>query len=133
MLMALLVLNDPDKLRDVLEAWEAIGVSGITILHSTGPGKLRQDPSLWEDIPLLPSIEDFYEREELFSRTLISVVPSEEIVEKLASTTRRLIGDFNKPDTGIFVVLPVMKVYGLEKETRIFSEDFHDSQSKENE
>jgi nitrogen regulatory protein PII len=118
MLMVLLVLNDSDKLRDVLEAWESAGVPGVTVLHSTGLGKLRQDSGLWDDLPLLPNIEDFFEREELHSRTIFSVVPNEDMADRLVQLTQKLIGDFNQPETGLLVVLPLVKVYGLDKATR---------------
>lgn len=119
MLMVLLVLNDPDKLEDMLEAWEDVGVPGITILHSTGVGKLRQSSCLWDDVPLLPNLEDFYEREELHSRTIFSVVPDEAMAEKLVAVTQRLIGELNKRETGLMVFLPVVKVFGLEKEINL--------------
>lgn len=118
MFMVLLVLNDPDKLKAVLEAWESAGVSGITVLHSTGLGKLRQEPSLWDDLPLLPNLEHFYEHEELHSRTIFSVVSDEGIADRLVKVTQALIGDFNQPETGLLVVMPLVKVYGLEKTSR---------------
>ena len=40
--MILLVLNNPGDLDDVLDAWENAGVSGITILPSTGLASRRQ-------------------------------------------------------------------------------------------
>jgi len=119
MLMVLLVINDPEKLKDVLEAWESAGVPGITVLHSTGLGKLRQDSCLWDDLPLLPNIEDFFEREELHSRTVFSVVPNEEMADRLVHVTEKLIGDFKQPETGLLVIMPLIKVYGLEKEPRL--------------
>ena len=36
MFMILFVLHDPEKLDDILTAWEEAGVSGVTILPSTG-------------------------------------------------------------------------------------------------
>jgi nitrogen regulatory protein PII len=119
MLMVLFVLNDPSKLKELLEAWDEVGVPGVTVLHSTGLGKLRQDTCLWDDLPLLPNIEDFYEREELHSRTLFSVVPDEKMAKKLVEVTQKLIGDFRKPNTGLLVVMPLLKVYGLEKKERL--------------
>jgi nitrogen regulatory protein PII len=113
--MVLLVLNDSDKLKDVLEAWESVNVPGVTVLHSTGLGKLRQFPGLWDDLPLLPNIEDFYEREELHSRTLFSVVPDEAFADKLAEITNKIIGDFSTPGAGLMVIMPLLKVFGMEK------------------
>jgi nitrogen regulatory protein PII len=123
MFMVLLVLNDPDKLKDVLEAWESVNVPGVTVLHSTGLGKLRQFPGLWDDLPLLPNVDDFFEREELHSRTLLSVVPDEAFADKLVSVTKKILGGFNRPGTGLLVIMPLVKVYGLGKNLEISSEE----------
>ena len=41
MYMVLFVLNNPDLLDEIPDAWEAIGVSGITIVESTGVNRRR--------------------------------------------------------------------------------------------
>lgn len=115
MFMVLLVLHNPDKLKDILEAWEKAGVPGVTVMHSTGIGRLRQYPSLWDDLPLLPCLEDFYKHEELLSKTLFSVVPDEAMVDEVTRATQSVLGDMNQPDTGLLVVFPLLRVYGLEK------------------
>lgn len=115
MFLVLLVLHNPDKLRDILEAWEEAGVPGITILHSTGIGKLRRHPSLWDDLPLLPRLEDFYKHDELLSKTLFSVVPDEPMVDEIVRATQSVLGDLSQPETGLLVIFPLIHVYGLEK------------------
>lgn len=118
MFMVLLVLHNTDKLRDILDAWDNAGVPGVTIMHSTGIGKLRQHPSLWDDLPLLPRLEDFYKHEELLSRTLFSVVSDEPMVDKIVRATQSILGDLSQPETGLLVVLPLSRVYGLEKSSQ---------------
>jgi len=115
MFMVLLVLHNPDKLKDILEAWEKAGVPGVTVLHSTGIGRLRQHPSLWDDLPLLPRLEDFYKHEELLGRTLFTVVRDELRVDEVIRVTQSVRGDLSRPGTGLLVVFPLMRVYGLEK------------------
>lgn len=115
MFMVLLVLQSTDKLRDILEAWEKAGAPGVTILNSTGIGKLRQHPSLWDDLPLLPRLEDFYKHEEMLSRTLFSVVSDEPMVDEIVRATHSILGDLSQPETGLLVVFPLSRVYGLEK------------------
>lgn len=115
MFLVLLVLHNPDKLREILEAWEKAGVPGVTIMHSTGIGKLRQHPSLWDDLPLLPRLEDFYKHEEILGRTLFSVVSDEPMVDEITRATQSVLGDLSQPETGLLVVFPLIRVYGLEK------------------
>jgi hypothetical protein len=112
--MILFVLDDFEKLDDLLDAWEAAGVPGVTILHSYGLGRVRQD-GLRDDLPLMPSLEDLFEHEEKYSRTLFTVVDSEAIVDRVVAATERVVGDLMKPKAGLLVVLPTARVYGLKR------------------
>lgn len=114
MYFIIFVLHDPEKCDPLLSAWEDAGVRGATILHSTGLGRLRG--SEWmDDVPLFPSLEAFTEREEYFSRSIFTVVDSESMVDRLVDATKSVVGDLSQPDTGFLVVLPVARVYGMNK------------------
>jgi hypothetical protein len=114
----LLTLHDPEKLNDLLAAWEEAGVGGATVMFNTGLGRLRSDEALRDDIPLIPSLSDFFDHPELHGRTIFTVVDDDTLVERLLLVTQQIIGDLNEPDTGLFVVLPVSRVYGLNKTNR---------------
>ena len=124
MYMIYFVLHDPNRLKDILEAWEKAGVGGITVLLSTGLKRLKADDVLREDLPLIPSLEDLIQQEERTNRTLFTVVKDDEMVEKVVQATQSITGDLNNPNTGILTVLPVVKAYGLDRKT-LFNED-HD-------
>jgi nitrogen regulatory protein PII len=115
MLMVMFVLHDTEKLDDLMDAWEAAGVPGITILQSTGLGRARSMPGRWDDLPLMPSLRDFYEHDELFSRTLFTVVPDEAAVDRVVKATLDTVGDLDMANTGLLAVFPLVQVYGLEK------------------
>jgi nitrogen regulatory protein PII len=115
MLMVMFVLHNTEKLDELLDAWEAAGVPGITILQSTGLGRARNLPGRWDDLPLMPSLRDFYEHDELFSRTLFSVVPDETAADRVIKATVDTVGELNEANTGLLVVFPLIKVLGLEK------------------
>ena len=40
--LVVFVLDNPDRCQDVLDSWENVGAKGITILESTGIGRVRQ-------------------------------------------------------------------------------------------
>ena len=120
--MIFFVLHDPGRLREILEAWEQAGVSGITILLSTGLKRLQASDVLREDLPLIPSIEDLIQQEESLNRTLFTIVKDEAMIDKVVDATQAIIGDLNNPNTGILTVLPVTKAYGLDRKT-FFNED----------
>jgi nitrogen regulatory protein P-II 1 len=115
MYLILFVLNDPDRLEDVLCAWEREGVSGITVLPSTGLGRIRQKEGLREDLPLMPCLEDFYHHASDISHTLFTVVDGDALLQKVFQATESVIGDLNKPGNGFLVVLPTVSVHGLFK------------------
>lgn len=115
MFMIMLILNNPEQCQEVLNAWDAAGAAGITILRSTGLGRIRKKMGLNEDIPLMPSLEDFFQQEENLHRTLIAVVRERPIVDRIIEATQAMLGDLNQPHTGIMVVLPVLEAYGLDR------------------
>lgn len=122
MYMILLVLHDPNLLRDILEAWEKAGVYGITILLSTGLKRITARDVLREDLPLIPSLEDLIQQEERLNRTLFTIVKDDEMVDKVVEATQSITGDLNLPNTGILTVLPVALAYGLDRKT-MFNEN----------
>lgn len=114
MYLILFVLDNPDKLEDLLNTWEKAGTGGATVLVSTGMNRMLNQ-GFRDDIPLMPSLEDFYKRTEDYHRTLFTIVKDDEVLQKIVDATQSVVGDLNKPNTGILVVLPTAQVYGLEK------------------
>jgi len=115
MKLILFILHDTSKLVDLLNAWKEAGATGATVLFSTGMGRIRLSASLRDDLPLMPSLNDFYTRDEELSRTLFTVVKDEKSVKRIIAATRDVVGDMNEPDTGLLVVMPVEQIEGLKK------------------
>lgn len=114
MYLILLILQDISKLEAVLDAWEKTGVKGITILRSLGLANARRN-GLREDIPLIPSLEDFISRDEDFNRTLFTVTDSQELIDRVIAATEKITGDLDQPNSGMLVVLPVLRARGLNR------------------
>ena len=112
--LVMYVLDSAGQLPAVLEAWEQAGAPGITILDSTGIGRLRQ-AGLREDLPLIPSLADILTDENVFHRTLLTVVEDDAVITRIVEATRNIVGDFSNFHTGVLCVLPVLQVYGLDK------------------
>ena len=115
MYMILFVLNNPDLLEDVLAAWEQAGVGGITVLPSTGLGRIRQKEGLRDDVPLMPGLEDFYHHDADISHTLLTLVDSEELAKKVVEATEKVAGDLDQAGNGILAILPTVSVHGFIK------------------
>lgn len=115
MYLVLLVLNDPDKLEELLIAWEENGVQGATVLFSTGLGRIRQMDTWRDDMPLIPSLRDFYEIPENMNRTIFTIVKNEAQVEAIVAATKKVVGELDEMETGLLLVLPVAQAYGVNK------------------
>jgi hypothetical protein len=112
--LVVLVLDDPDLSDALLDAWERAGARGVTILESSGIGRVRR-ATLRDDMPLLPTLRDLLRGGEEHHRTFLSVVESEEQVEILVQAAQRVIGDFTNPHTGLLFAMPLSHVVGLQK------------------
>ena len=111
--LLVLVLDRVEQFPEVLSAWQEAGVPGVTVVESTGLGRLRG--VMRDDLPLFPSLRGLLASHELHHRTLLSVIEDDEAVERVVAATRKIIGDFSGHHTGILFSVPVSWVLGLKK------------------
>lgn len=110
MYMVMYVLDNPDLLDALLDAWEAAGLRGVTVVESTGLQRHRA-----QRIPMrFPfsqgpqhCLEDHY--------TLFSIVESMEVVDRCIAATEKLVGDLRNPHTGVLASWKLDAVRGLPK------------------
>jgi len=112
--LVVLVLDNPDRCRDVLDVWEAAGAPGVTILDSSGLGRVRR-AGIRDDVPLIPSLDSLFRRQEDHHRTLFSIIQDQSQVDAIVQATQTVVGELDRKDTGILFVVPVSQVYGLRK------------------
>jgi nitrogen regulatory protein PII len=117
MSMILFVLHDAEKLQEVLNAWEETGITGATVFLSTGIGRIRENEALREDLPIMPSLDDFFPSPETVGRTIFTITDDESLVEKIIRATERVVGDLNEPKRGILAVVPTSAIHGMRKTT----------------
>lgn len=115
MFFILFVMHNPDLLEELIRAWEEIGVHRATVLFSTGMRRLKRREGIRDDIPLMPSLQSFYEPSQTFSRTIFTTVDDESKIDELLAATQRVVGDLSKHETGVLMVFPVSRAYGLKK------------------
>ncbi len=114
--LVVFVLDNPDLCQDVLDAWESAGVKGITILESTGIGRVRKN-GLRDDLSLMPNLADLFRSTETHNRTLFSIVDDLDIAHALVEAIQNTVGDLEKPDKGLLFIVPLIEVYGLNKDS----------------
>ena len=106
------IVDDINQCQDILDAWETAGARGITILDSTGLGRIRKK-GIRDDLPLMPSLSNIFRTEEERHRTLLSVVEGQAKVDAVVQATESVVGDLSKENTGFLFVVPVSQVYGI--------------------
>ena len=112
--MLILVLDESEKFSAIVEAWERIGVPGVTMLDSTGSRHLRAKANR-DDLPLIPSMRAVVAGTEEHNRTLFTVIEDDAILERAIEAAQNIVGDFMAPHTGILVVVPVTRTLGVPK------------------
>ena len=110
--MILLILDELEQCPSVLDAWDAAGAAGITILESTGLARVRKS-AIRDDLPLMPSIESLLRGREEQHRTLFTVVEDEAQVDRIIEATQAITGNLDEPNSGALFVLPVTRAVGL--------------------
>ncbi len=112
--LVVVIMPNLDRCQDVLQTWDRLGVTGITILESAGLHGLKQVRGRRDDMPLIPSLRHLLETEEYHHRTAFVVLGDDFDLPGLLRATQEAVGgDFNAPDSGILFVLPVAQVMGL--------------------
>jgi len=112
--LVVFVLDKPDQCKDVLDAWENAGIRGVTILESSGLGRVRS-AGIRDDIPLMPSLSDLFKHTETHHRSLFTVIKDEEQIQAIVKATQSVVGDLEQPHTGFLFVVPVSHVFGISK------------------
>lgn len=109
MFMIMFVLDEPEKLPDILDGWEKAGVTGVTIIESTGMHRVRRKFLPMRYVPALYGQEESH-------LTLMAVVNEEGLIHSCLQATEEIVGDLNSPNTGIFTAWPLHYVKGMGKE-----------------
>jgi len=96
---------------DLLRAWQAIGVPGTTILESVGAYRV----STWLSRVGLGALDGLFEAKEVRRRTLLAAIEDDELLVQAVAEAERVVGGFDRPDSGLLLVLPVVQAKGLRK------------------
>ncbi len=109
--LLILITAQTDKGVAVAEAWEQAGAAGVTLIESYGLHRLREKSKSME-LPLFVSMASVLRQIEETNQTIFTVV-EEELVDKLVEAAGRVLGDINKPHTGVAFTLDVERVFGI--------------------
>ena len=111
MYIVLFVLDDPALLNQVLDAWDAIGVSGVTIIESTGINRLRRARQV--GTVFMAGINRLISGDQEMHYTLLTIVRGEAMVQHCVEAAEQIVGDLDKPNSGVLAAWPLVYVKGV--------------------
>lgn len=105
------VINQEERLDDILSGFLELGITGATIIDSEGMGHV-----LSHDIPIFAGLQTLISRARPQNQTIFSVIDSDEKVDGAIALLQEICGDLSSPATGIVFTIPVTRVTGLAPE-----------------
>ncbi len=109
-----IVLNDTDYLDEVLARFMKIGVGGATIIESQGMARAIVHNN-YESIPLFGSLKSMLSDSRPYSKTIFTVLNSQEMVNKTVAEIQELLSDVVRTDIGFIFTMPVAQVFPIKK------------------
>ena len=107
MFMIMFVLDDTSHLDQVLDAWSNLGVSGVTVIESTGLHRHHL-----KHVPMRYAYGDT-SLEESGNSTLFAIVESEHMIQLCLQSIEQIVGDLDEPNTGVFSAWPLTITKGI--------------------
>lgn len=107
--LLVVILDDLEHMPDLLHAWNTIGVPGVTILESVGGHRART----WLSRVGLGALGRLFEAEEVRQRTLLAAIEDDELLAQAIAEAERVVGGFDRPESGLLLALPVAQARGL--------------------
>lgn len=105
------VVNDPNKIDEILEAFLEIGITGATIIDSAGMGG-----TLVKDVPVFADFKQVLPGQTTNNKTIFSVIADKEKLQQAITAIEQIVGNLQSPATGIIFTVPVNFVKGLKPE-----------------
>ncbi|MEJ2757174.1 MAG: CBS domain-containing protein [Anaerolineales bacterium] len=107
----IVILHNLDVLPELLEAWKQAGIPGVTLLPSAG-GFQAHNQFQRSGLSGLLSI---FEQTTPHQRMLMSLIDSPDTLATAISEAERVVGGFDRPNSGILFTMPVGQALGLKK------------------
>ena len=110
MLMVMLVLDEPELLDEILEAWRDAGVSGVTVAESEGAHRRAARRAY---VPARYALGGMVPTSPEGNFTLWSIVPDERTAQRCLEAAELVLGDLDDPNNGVLAVWPLLWTKGV--------------------
>jgi nitrogen regulatory protein PII len=108
MQLLIAVINQEEKLDEILSGFLDLGITGATVIRSEGMGRV-----LTHDVPIFAGLQSLLSRARPQNQTLFSVIDDDATVEGAIQLLEKVCGSLQDPATGIAFTIPVNRVVGL--------------------
>ena len=110
--LAVLVIEQGEKLAAILEYWRTLGIVQVTVFDSVGMPQVKE--RMWmDDLPLFPSLENLLRGEGSAQKTAFAVIREPELMERMIAGTKELLGNLDEPGEGLLYTIPVTRIIGI--------------------
>ena len=109
MRLLIAVIFNPAKVFDILDEFYQVGIMGSTVLDSIGMAHIMA-----HHVPYFSRFADLDE-DPGQNKTILIAIESDEELAKAIAAIERIVGDLEKPDTGVVMTLPIEYHKGLKK------------------
>ena len=107
MQLMIIVLNRSEYLDEVLETFLELGISGATVLDSTGMGQI-----IAQDLPIFAGFKNVFSVAQPNNKTILTAVKNDEI-DRVLDAVEQVTGSFETQGVGIAFTLPIDKFRGI--------------------
>jgi hypothetical protein len=108
--MVMLILDQPESLDEVLDAWRDLGVSGITVTESEGA---QRRAARQAHVPARYALGGMVPTSAESNFTLWSIVPDEDMARRCLQAAELIVGDLDDPNNGVMAVWPLLWTKGV--------------------
>ena len=105
------VLEETEKLTDIMEGFAKVGITGSTVLDSIGMGRVLMRARA--TLPVMEQINKVITDLQSSNKTIITVIQNKATLEHAIRIVKSLCGDLSQPGKGILFALPLEIVEGL--------------------
>ncbi len=117
MKLLVFVLNNKDKLENLMIELSEAGIRGATILESSGMAQVLTHSG--ENDPLIGYLRSIIDTSKETNKTILFVVEDNEIVI-IREVIKNVVGDLSEPQTGILFTVPVDFTDGIQKKPKSY-------------
>jgi hypothetical protein len=112
--LIVLIVDDMNHYLAVLEAWDRVGISNVTI-HTLTSLDHAEHSGLRDDLPLLPSLQHFLTGNKKPCHVLLATTDSHEHVEKMVASAQEVLDNPKHSGEGTLFVLPIIQALSWTK------------------